>query len=86
LTAKKYKIHGQQFSASRTVAQVTDGQKEKKPTLRIFENLFCSAHLAHLPLPTNHKNQPQGAKSKEPNHPAHKKQNRNKIVFLTNEY
>ena len=37
--------------------------------------------LAHLPLPPNHKSQIQGAKSKEPNHPAHKKQTK-QISYL----
>jgi len=54
-------------------------KKTKKPTLRIFENFFYSAHLAHLPLPQPHK-PTTGAKSKEPNFLSHKKQTLNGIL------
>lgn len=58
----------------------TDKKENKNPTLRIFENFFCSAHLAHLPLPQQHK-PTAGAKSKEPNLPAHKKTRETNNIF-----
>jgi hypothetical protein len=47
-----------------TASQFDKGDKKEKPTLRIFENFFCSRTFGTFAFAPNRTNQPQGQSQK----------------------